>query len=156
MGTQEGASMKEESVKAEHALILRRRFGAPAERVFQALTRPGELRRWFGPSETYRVPVVEVDLRPGGAYRIELHSPEGNVFRLAGIYREVLPPHRLAYTWRWEGEEDIGETLVTIDLREAGGGTDLSITQAPFSTEDARKRHEAGWSGSLSRLESIF
>ena len=148
--------MKTVGQSAGNILRLRRTFAAPRARVFAALTRPEDLRRWFGPTEGYAAPVVEVDLRPGGAYRIELRSPEGSVYRLTGTYREIRAPERLVYTWRWEGEGDIGETLVTIDLRDAAGGTELSITQEPFPTEKSRDEHAGGWTGSLARMEKIL
>ena len=148
--------MKNAATDSENVLHLRRTFAAPRDKVFGALTRPEEIRRWFGPTEGYSAPSVEVDLRPWGAYGIVLKSPEGKFHRLSGIYREVRPPDRLVYTWRWEGEGDIGESLVTLDLRDAAGGTELSITQEPFPTRKSRDDHEGGWNGSLARLERIL
>lgn len=133
-------------------LQLTRSFAAPRERVFRALTDPQELKLWFGPSEQHEVPVAEVDLRVGGRYRIDLRGPSGNLYRIVGEYREIRPPERLVYTWRWEIGDDVGETLVTIELRERSGSTDLTLTHERFPNGDARDQHRGGWSGCLERL----
>ena len=78
-----------------------RTIDAPRARVFNAWTDPAELRRWWGPGE-FLCPEAEVDLRCNGAYRLVMQPTAGDPFVLAGTYREVTPPERLVYTWRWE------------------------------------------------------
>jgi uncharacterized protein YndB with AHSA1/START domain len=107
--------------------------------------------RWFGPSDDYRVPSAEVDLRVGGRYRIAILAPSGNQLAVGGTYREIRPPERLQYTWRWEDGGD--ETLVTFELRDLGGETELTLKHERFTNPEARDRHRAGWTGSLDRLE---
>jgi uncharacterized protein YndB with AHSA1/START domain len=144
--------MAEAERKAENlVLTLRRKLAVPRERVFRALTTPEELMRWFGPSDDFRVPSAEVDLRVGGRYRIAIIGPSGNQLAVGGTYREIHPPERLQYTWRWEDGGD--ETLVTFALRDLGGDTELTLTQERFATAESRDRHNEGWSGSLDRLE---
>ena len=72
-------------------------FDAPRERVFAAWTEPERLKRWWGPG-AFRTTEAEVDLRPGGRYALTL---EPGAMHLAGEFREVVPPERLVYTWRW-------------------------------------------------------
>lgn len=81
------------------ALELRRTLDAPRERIFKALTDPGELAKWWGPYG-FTTPEVEVDLRVGGGYRFGMQPPDGALFHLAGEYLEIEPPSRLAYTFR--------------------------------------------------------
>jgi uncharacterized protein YndB with AHSA1/START domain/DNA-binding transcriptional ArsR family regulator len=121
------------------------------ERVFRAFTDPEELKQRFGPTESHAVPVAEVDLRVGGRYRIDLLGPSGSLYRIVGEYREVRPPERLVYTWRWEIGEDVGETLVTVEFHERGNATDVALTQG-LPTGRARDGHESGWRGCLARL----
>src|SRR2546423_15173898 len=84
-------------------LTLRRSFASPREKVFRAWTEPEHLRSWWGPPG-YETIEADVDLRPGGAYRLAMRkAPDGAPFFLTGTYREVLPPERLAYTWTGEG-----------------------------------------------------
>jgi uncharacterized protein YndB with AHSA1/START domain len=135
------------------SLRLRHTFAAPRERVFRAFTDPEELKQWFGPTDGHAIPVAEVDLRVGGRYRIDLLGPSGSLYRIVGEYREVRPPERLVYTWRWEIGEDVGETLVTVEFRERGAATEVALTHEAFPTAHARDGHEGGWMGCLGRLE---
>jgi uncharacterized protein YndB with AHSA1/START domain len=60
----------------------------------------------------------------------------------------VKPPERLVFTWEWEDDpdrKDAGDTLVTIELRERGTGTEVVLTHERFPNERARREHEAGW-----------
>lgn len=135
-------------------LRLTRTVAAPREAVFRAWTDPEALRRWWVPFEGMSVPAAEVDLRPGGRYRLTMRNAKGEEFHLTGVYREVRPPERLVYTWRWEGTErdDEGETLVTVEFVAAGRSTELHLTHAQFPDADTRDRHDAGWCGVLDRL----
>lgn len=82
-------------------LEIRRTFEAPREKVFEAWTLPEALTQWWGP-EGYATPSAEVDLRPGGRYRLGMKKlPDGEIFYLSGAYREVRAPEKLVYTWRW-------------------------------------------------------
>jgi uncharacterized protein YndB with AHSA1/START domain len=135
------------------ALRLTRSFAASRERVFRALTEPGQLSRWWGP-DGFSVPECALDLRPGGAWRTVMRSPEGQDHVVSGVYREIVPPARLVFTWGWERADGRGhETLVTIDLREQASGTLLILNQEVFESENARDQHGHGWSSSLDCLE---
>ena len=140
--------------KVQTSFQIKRTFRASRERVFEALTTPEALKRWWMPGEGYAVPSAEVDLRVGGAYRIGMKAPSGKLFHLHGTYREVKAPEKLVYTWRWEGlEEQSGETLVTLELHDVAGGTELVVTHELFPTEKDRDNHNRGWSGCLDRLQ---
>jgi uncharacterized protein YndB with AHSA1/START domain len=80
---------------------LRRALDGSCPAVFRELTDPRELARWWGP-DGCTIPSVGSDLRPGGAYRIAMRPPEGDLFYLVGEFLQVEPPERLAYTFRWE------------------------------------------------------
>jgi uncharacterized protein YndB with AHSA1/START domain len=106
-----------------------------------------------GATEGFTCPEVIFDVRVGGAYRIAMQPPEGELFHLVGEYVEVSPPSRLAYTFRWEPPDpDDQETLARLTLRERGGATEIELTHGPFATEARRDLHEAGWSDTLARL----
>ena len=129
---------------------------ASGARVFKALTEPDDLAMWWGPSG-FTSRVIETDLRVGGSYRIAMQPPEGELFYLAGEFREVDPPARLAYTFRWEAPDpEDQETLVTLTLRELGEETELILAQGPFATERRRALHEQGWTESFSRLRDLL
>ena len=109
-------------------------------------------------------------MRVGGAYRIAMQPPEGELFHLVGEYVEVSPPSRLAYTFRWEPPDPDDRALLLYFFysfffsrqwpasrcasvrRERAGATDIELTQGPFATEARRELHQAGWTDSLARL----
>ena len=145
----------------EQGVVLRmtRRFDAPRDEVFDAWTSEAVLRRWWSAFPNGDTPTAEVDLREGGRYRLAMRDREsGEVHTLVGEYTEVRPPERLAFTWAWESnaEEMRGsaETLVEVDFREDGGGTEVVLTHSGFSDEQIRELHAHGWNGCLDNLES--
>jgi uncharacterized protein YndB with AHSA1/START domain len=86
---------------SDHRVEVVRTIEAPREDVFRAWTDPEQIRSWWGPGE-FTCPEAEIDLRPGGSYRLVMQPTAGDPFVVAGTYREVEPPARLVYTWRWE------------------------------------------------------
>ncbi len=126
-------------------LCLGRALSFTVDRVWWALTDPGALAAWFWPERF--TTTVQVDLRVGGPYRID--GP-GAGMAVAGEYTAVEPPHRLAFTWQWDGETD--QTLVTVELTPSDAGTELLIVHAGFATEADRDSNVQGWSDCLDRL----
>ena len=127
---------------------------ASPQRVFDAMTDPEQVAEWWGP-EGFICPAVSLDPRVGGAYRIAMQPPEGELFHLAGEYLEVDPPARLAYTFRWEPPDpDDRETVARLVLHERDGATEVELTQGTFATEARRELHRAGWTDTLARLAS--
>lgn len=140
----------------ERTLVITRTFEAPRERVFDAWIDPRHLVHWWGP-HGFTVPAYEMDVRPGGAYRIEMRSAEHGVHVIRGVYRQIEPPVRLVMTWAWEDEngEPGHETLLTLTFEEAHGGTVLTLHQALFESAAQRDSHRGGWSESLERLAAL-
>jgi uncharacterized protein YndB with AHSA1/START domain/predicted enzyme related to lactoylglutathione lyase len=139
---------------SETTLLLRRRLPAPREAVFSAWTEPRQLRQWSCPVG-FQVVEAQVDLRPGGAYRIGMRSPEGNVFTTRGVYREVRPPERLSYTWQWEDPAAV-ETLVTVEFHDYGQETELVLRHERFANAAGRDSHLSGWRGCLQNLDALL
>jgi uncharacterized protein YndB with AHSA1/START domain len=137
-------------------LQLTRVLDAAPSTVWRALTEPDELARWWGPAG-FTSPSIELDLRVGGGYRIEMKPPEREAFFLEGEFRHVAPPSRLAYTFRWEEPApDDQETVVTLSLTDLGGKTELALDQGPFATEARRALHRDGWSDSFDKLSELL
>jgi uncharacterized protein YndB with AHSA1/START domain len=137
-------------------LELERTVPASREAVWKALTEPDELARWWGPAG-FTTPGIELDLRPGGAYRFAMRPPEGEPFHLSGEFTEVEPPSRLTYTFVWEPPNpDDRETLATISLGEAGDSTKVTLVQGSFATHERLALHRDGWSESLEKLAALF
>jgi uncharacterized protein YndB with AHSA1/START domain len=139
-------------------LRLSRRFAAPRERVFDAWTNPRVLERWWAAAPTWVDPAAEVDLRPGGTYRLSMRDTEsGSVQTVGGEYTEVRPPERLAYTWTWEGAPELMRgsegTRVVVEFVEEDEGTEVVLTHSGFADDRIRDLHAGGWSGCLDNLE---
>lgn len=135
-------------------LKFSRTFEADPEFVFKALTRPDLIKKWFGP-HGYTCPVVEVDLRAGGNYHIEMQPPEGEIIKLNGIYNLVDPPNALTYTWQWDEPEAI-ETLVKVLFKPSGDGTEVFVEQGEFDSAESKDGHEQGWFASFDRLKDVL
>ena len=145
MGTDTGTSLQ-----------MTRVIGAPVERVFEAWTRPEHMRRWACPEDA-KITDLQVDLRVEGAYRLQMTGVDGSTHTAYGVYREVEAPHRLVYTWDWEEEEHrMGETVVTVEFRSLGEGTEVALTHEGFPAKEATEGHNLGWTSCLSQFEALF
>lgn len=137
------------------ALVMRRVFEAPRERVYEAWTDPHLAAQFLGPCEIGAT--VEMDVRIGGAYRIVMHHTEGEDWAVGGTFREVLPPQRLSMTWRWEEDDpnDEYESLVTVELFDRNGKTELVLTHEYLADVESRERHTTGWNSALDQLTRV-
>jgi uncharacterized protein YndB with AHSA1/START domain len=107
---------------------LTRLFDAPRALVFEAMSKPEHIRRWWGNiGEGYSVPICEVDLRPGGKWKFANRTPKGELAVFYGVYREVAPPERVVFTELFEPFPDV-ESVVTAVLTEENGKTRLTAT----------------------------
>ncbi len=141
------------SISPDTTLQLKRTFQAPRERVYRAWTDPEEMKSWAAPSEDYEV-AAEVDLRVGGKYRIQMTHRDGAVHTAYGEYEVVSAPEKLVYTWSWE-DGVAKDTLVTVEFRDLGAATELTLTHERFPNTEARDKHSQGWSGCVERLEQL-
>jgi uncharacterized protein YndB with AHSA1/START domain len=110
----------------ECEVVLTRVFDAPQKLVFDALTRPEMLRRWYGPQD-WTLVICDIDLRVGGEWRFVVRRPDGKEIGQRGVYREVIPPERLVNTEWWE-DWNPGESVVTTVLVEREGRTTFTAT----------------------------
>jgi uncharacterized protein YndB with AHSA1/START domain len=137
-------------------LCLERALPAPRTAVYWALTDATELSKWWGP-KGFTTPCAVFDPKVGAGYRIAMQPPDGDLFHLFGEFREVEPPSRLTYTFRWDPPHpDDRETVVTLSLDDRGDKTRVRLTQGEFATEERYALHEAGWMESLERLERLL
>ena len=116
-------------------VVVTRAFDAPRRLVFDALTRPELLERWYGP-RGWSLVVCEIDLRVGGAFRFVSRRADGKDIGQRGEYREIVPPERLVNTEWWE-DWNQGEVLVTTVLVEQGEKTTLT-TAMLYPTKEVR------------------
>ncbi len=126
--------------------------------MFKAWTDPKQVAQWWGPNG-FTNPVCELDVRPGGAIRIHMRGPDGVVYPMKGVYREIVKPERLVYTnYVFEDEEGKPqlEVLTTVTFEALGAKTKLTVQEkvvksAP-AVETAVAGMEEGMNQSLDRL----
>ena len=132
----------------QDAQVVRREtyLPAPQAAVFALLTDPDKILNWMGTE-------AQVEPQPGGLYLVNVTGA-----RIArGSFREVIPVHRLAYSFGWEGSEEVppGSSLVEIDLIEQSDGTLLRLTHSGLPSAEQCESHAKGWAHYLSRLAEV-
>jgi uncharacterized protein YndB with AHSA1/START domain len=128
-------------------LVVRREthIAAPPATVFAFLTDPAKILSWMGAEAT-------TEAHPGGLYLVKGVGDRAHVAR--GAFREVVPVHRLAYSFGWDGSEEVppGSGLIEIDLIDRDGGTLLRLTHSGLPNAAQCASHDRGWAHYLDRL----
>lgn len=130
------------------ASVVRREvhLPAPPAHVFALLTDPDKILSWMGTE-------ARIEPHSGGLYMVNVTGA-----RFArGSFREVVPVHRLAYSFGWEGSEAVppGSSLVEIDLVEEASGTLLRLTHSGLPSAEQCEGHDRGWAHYLGRLAEV-
>jgi len=143
------------------SLRIERVYKATPERIFAALTDPAIIVKWWGP-EGYASDWADIDLRPGGAWRVQMRSLETDYEGvMEGSFLEIAPPHRLTFRTVKHcnaaphifDADAMAPTEVTIELQDLGDGqTRLVLTQTGFTEEIACEMHDMGWTQALGKL----
>lgn len=149
-----------EAIAVRPSLHLQRVFDAPRALVWKAWTTPETVVLWLGPVEWPAVSVSQ-DLRVGGEWRACLRSPEtGEDLWQGGIYREIVPPERLVFTFKWDESHEDGppvDTLVTVEFAELPDGrTRMDFTHEGLKSEQSLAGHRHGWTSTFERLEAFL
>jgi len=135
-------------------LHLNRIFKASRERVFRAWTQADLLEKWFHPVG-FHTKVSTLELRVGGAYRLDLTGPNGEHSAFSGNYLEIVPPSRLVFTWVSEATNG-EQTLVTLDFIERDGFTEVRLTHDRMADEAMILAHRLGWEACLEQLPTVL
>jgi uncharacterized protein YndB with AHSA1/START domain len=143
---------------SEREIVFTRVFNAPRQVVFDAWTKPEQVRQWYGCAAS-TMTSCEIDLRPGGSYRFEMRLTDGTRHSLSGIYREIVPPARIVCTERIDDDPNM-EALVAVTFEEHGGKTKMTTT-ALYLTAAARQTVldfgvEQGASETFDRLDAYL
>jgi len=128
-------------------LLVRRevQIAAPPATVFAFPTDPDKILSWMGAEAT-------TEVHPGGLYLVKGIGKNAVVAR--GAFREVVPVHRLAYSFGWDGNDEMppGSSLVEIDLLDRDGGTLLRMTHSGLPNAVQCANHDRGWAHYMDRL----
>jgi uncharacterized protein YndB with AHSA1/START domain len=137
-------------------LEIKRVINAPRDHVYAAWTDATQLREWFGP-ENVQTREIVADARKGGEFRWDLINPEGEEMTIRGEYRELQPGKKIVFTWQWEDDEDWENhiSIVTVELTDREGGTELRLIHEQLPSEESRDGHNRGWNSALDKLEKF-
>jgi len=144
----------------EREIIMTRVFDAPRELVFDALTKPEFVQQWLLGPPGWSMPVCQIDLRVGGAYRYVWRNEDGREMGMGGKYTDVVRPERIVHTERFDEAWYAGESLNTWVLTERASRTTLAVTMR-YETRATRDEvldsgMESGVATSYDRLDKIL
>ena len=132
-------------------IVTTREFDAPVGLVFDALTKPEHVRKWFAPFED-TMTVCSIDLRVGGSYHMVFVTEDGTECSFRGTYLEIQAPTRTVETWLFEGWPD-AEAVETVELHETDGVTTLTTTLA--FRDQAGRDHMTKYDGQESSFDKL-
>ena len=138
-------------------LEIKRVLNAPRDRVYAAWTDPSQLKQWFGPEKVQTRDLI-ADARVGGEFRWDLINSEGEKMTIRGEYRELHPDRKIVFTWQWDDDETWKNhiSVVTVELDDDDGGTELHLTHERLPNEESRDGHNEGWNSVLGKLEKFL
>jgi uncharacterized protein YndB with AHSA1/START domain len=147
------------TMPSDTELVITREFNAPRALLFEALSKPEHVKRWYGVRQL-TMPICEMDFRPGGKWRYVLHDPAHSMdHAFSGEYREIDAPFRIVSTERYEAIPN-SDYLATVTLEEADGRTTLTSHLA-YQSKAHRDGHvmsgmEAGMQETYERLDELL
>ena len=154
--------MTSQPAASDQPLEIRRVFHAPRARVWAAWTQREQLEEWMCKDvPTHQAKYVELDVRPGGRYVIEIPLPDGKYIG-QGVFREVRPPEKLVFTWSWKrlpekpGEDLGGDSVVTVELLDRGDSTEMLFTHTGLAAGEVRESTQRGWLGCFDVLAPVL
>ncbi len=157
MGTGNSLSLL---AKGDREIVMQRIFDAPRELVFDAFTKPELVQRWLLGPPGWTMPVCQIDLRAGGAFRYVWRGPDGKEIGMGGAYREVSRPERIIHTELFDEDWTGGVTIVTMTYTQQDGKTrlDCSVLYASGQARDAvlTSPMEQGVSQGYDNLDSVL
>ena len=139
------------------SLEIKRLIKAPRDRVYAAWTDPAQMKQWFGPENVQTHDLI-ADARVGGEFRWDLANSEGEKMTMRGEFRELDPDRKVVFTWHWDDDEDWGNhiSVVTVELEDVDGGTELRLTHERLPSEQSRDGHTGGWNSALDKLQEFL
>lgn len=141
----------------DHEIVLTRVLDAPRELVFKAMTDPQAIPKWWGPRR-FETIVDKMDVRPGGEWRFLNRAADGTEYGFHGVYREIVPPERLVYTFEFEGAPGhVAEETITLEERD---GKTISVDVSRYDSKEDRDAviasgMESGAAETMDRLEEF-
>lgn len=147
---------------SDRDLQFTRTIDAARAKVFRCWTEPELLKQWFTP-RPWTTPVVETDVRPGGANYFLMRSPDGNEMPNRGVYLEVVPNERLvftdAFTDAWQPSAKAFMTVILTFADDGEGQTKYSVLVHHWTADDCTAHEKMGfhdgWGKATDQLEAL-
>ena len=118
-------------------IVMTRVFDAPRKLVFEAMTKPEILVRWFSGAPGWTLDVCEFEARVGGKYRYVWKNVDGRTMGMGGVCLEIEPPNKIVCTEKFDESWYPGEAVNSMVLTEKGGKTTLTLT-VRYDSKEAR------------------
>ena len=135
------------------SLTMNRNFKAPKQAVYDAWIKKEAITSWFAPTSEMTTEVHEMEVKVGGKYHISMIEPDGSTHVIHGEYVALNPYDQIVFTWEWESDELEVNSLVTIDLSENNGTTDMVLVHDKLDSQNLVDMHNEGWTGCVAQLE---
>jgi uncharacterized protein YndB with AHSA1/START domain len=145
---------------SDREIEITREFDAPRQKVFDAFTKPDLVRRWLLGPPGWTMPVCEIDLREGGAFRYVWRHPDKPEMGMGGVYNEIKPPERIVHTEKFDESWYPGQAVITTVFTEKAGRTMVTMTirhESKKARDIALKTDmAAGMAAGYARLDEIL
>lgn len=141
------------TLAAKPSVTLQRRIGAPPATVYAAWTRADMIVHWFGPNDAQQDSVkAEMDVRTGGKFTISFVHSNGELSKVSGVYKDVVPDEKLVFSWAWYTTPERVSQVTVTTKSDGGNGTLLTLMHEQFFDQAACDGHTRGWTGTLEKL----
>jgi uncharacterized protein YndB with AHSA1/START domain len=160
-------STEQPAMNTQEDIIITREFNAPREAIWNAWTKPEQMKQWWGPTG-YTCPVAKMDVREGGKYHAAMRSDKGDMHWSTGTYKEILPLQRMVISDHFadaDGNiikaESLGmpgqwpdELMVTVTFEETANGTRMTMKHEGMPPE-MREMCALGWEQCFDKMEAM-
>ncbi len=140
----------------EFSLTMDRTYKASKQLVYEAWITRDALTEWFAPTKEMSTVVHQLEPEVGGHYRIEMLEPNGMSHVMHGEYIALNPFDQIVFTWEWESDEMQINSLVTIDLSDVDGATNMILTHDQLGSQVSVDMHMEGWTGCVAQLDAFM
>lgn len=141
-----------EKKMTQSSLIIKREIDATPDEVYLAWKNSDLIRRWVFPMHNWTVEYTN-DFRVSGEYHIEFTAEDGDIYAYTGKYLNIIPNEKIVFTWILL---DGSETIITLDLHDKDGKTEIVLSHEAFPTPELRNKYHDGWQNCLNKLEELL
>ncbi|MDB4978495.1 MAG: ATPase [Candidatus Peribacteria bacterium] len=136
------------------SLQFQQHFDASPADVFHAWSDAEAMLQWLVASDDMTTTIHHVDFRVGGTFKFDMKEANGTNHVTDGEYKEIVPDEKIVIVWTCGETHDA--SLVTVELKPNGSGTDFTLTDQDFESEESMKSHNEGWKGILAHLQKFL